>query len=179
MKCDVAIDECASNPCNNGTCIDLVNGYQCVCPPGFTGESCIPLYTNEHQELILLFISGINCGEDIPECGSQPCLNGGSCTEPSPNTFQCSCPPGVTGVYCEMVTYATFNGDSVLQITQRSPSRTKRSISGVTGEVKFSLQTTVFNGIILFATGVSFEDYLICSVQQSQNIRWKDNSLNL
>lgn len=34
-------DECLSGPClNGGHCINLVNGYDCVCEPGYTGASC-------------------------------------------------------------------------------------------------------------------------------------------
>ena len=35
------IDECASNPCQNGgQCIDGINGYTCFCAAGFTGVNC-------------------------------------------------------------------------------------------------------------------------------------------
>ena len=35
------VDECESSPCANGaTCIDLENGYRCVCAQGWQGDTC-------------------------------------------------------------------------------------------------------------------------------------------
>ncbi|XP_039728544.1 fibulin-7 isoform X2 [Pteropus medius] len=35
------ISECSSQPCQNGgTCVEGVNQYKCVCPPGRTGSRC-------------------------------------------------------------------------------------------------------------------------------------------
>lgn len=35
------INECEVRPCkNNGTCVDLVNGYQCFCTNAFSGIDC-------------------------------------------------------------------------------------------------------------------------------------------
>ena len=33
-------NECASSPCVNGKCIDVVNGYRCECQSGYTGTVC-------------------------------------------------------------------------------------------------------------------------------------------
>ena len=33
-------DECASSPCLHDTCTDLVNGFECQCEEGWTGEMC-------------------------------------------------------------------------------------------------------------------------------------------
>lgn len=39
--CETNINECHSSPClHNATCEDLIGGYECICLPGFTGESC-------------------------------------------------------------------------------------------------------------------------------------------
>ncbi|XP_024237361.2 protein crumbs homolog 2a [Oncorhynchus tshawytscha] len=40
-RCETEIDECESNPCQNGgSCIDRVNRFWCVCLPGYSGLFC-------------------------------------------------------------------------------------------------------------------------------------------
>jgi len=37
-NCEVNLDDCQSNPCDYGRCIDKINGYECACEPGYTGK---------------------------------------------------------------------------------------------------------------------------------------------
>ncbi|KAK7823853.1 hypothetical protein U0070_020524, partial [Myodes glareolus] len=71
---------CSSHPCVNGECIEGVLSYSCKCDPGW---------------------SGTNCTENINECVSNPCLNGGTCID-GINGFTCACTSSWTGYYCQM-----------------------------------------------------------------------------
>ena len=52
---------CSPSPCQNGAECFLIQGtYECVCRPGFQGQ---------------------HCKEEINECDSVPCRNGGSCED--------------------------------------------------------------------------------------------------
>ncbi|XP_072172586.1 uncharacterized protein [Diadema setosum] len=74
------IDDCLSGPCfNNGTCIDLLGGFQCNCPDGFGGDEC---------------------GFDKDECLYDPCQNGATCDNEY-GSFSCICPPDYVGELCE------------------------------------------------------------------------------
>lgn len=81
---DVFISICilffCSSCFNGGTCVDGINTFTCLCPPGFTG---------------------IYCQHDINECDSKPCLNGGTCQD-SYGTYKCTCPHGYTGLNCQV-----------------------------------------------------------------------------
>ncbi|XP_030837410.1 delta-like protein 1 [Strongylocentrotus purpuratus] len=83
--CEIEIDACIASsepPCaNNGQCIDLRQGYRCVCQTGFTGTQC---------------------ENDIP-CTPDPCVNAcisGTCINVG-DTYTCNCPQGITGQFCE------------------------------------------------------------------------------
>lgn len=77
--CEEDINECASNPCVNGVCVDHVGWYQCFCVPGHGGK---------------------HCEVDYNECQSNPCLNDGLCVDRL-NHYQCQCGRGYTGKNCE------------------------------------------------------------------------------
>lgn len=54
--CHHNIDECHSDPCIHGKCVDGINEYACRCEEGY---------------------DGVSCERNIDECVSSPCLNGG------------------------------------------------------------------------------------------------------
>ena len=60
---------------------DGVNMFTCTCAAGYTGATC---------------------GTEVDECDSNPCQNGGLCTD-NLNSFTCSCSVGFTGDTCQDV----------------------------------------------------------------------------
>ena len=70
---------CSTDPCsNNGTCLQSVSGFTCVCRGNFTGEIC---------------------ETRINDCQDVDC-NDGTCVDRI-QSFTCQCDPGFTGDFCE------------------------------------------------------------------------------
>nr|XP_055175399.1 protein crumbs homolog 1 isoform X2 [Nyctereutes procyonoides] len=106
IHCEEDIDECSSNPCQNGgTCENLSGHYTCRCP--FDNHSGT-------------FYGGKNCSDVLLGCTRHQCLNNGMCIPHFQNGqhgFSCLCPSGYTGPLCELVTTLSFEGNGFLWIT--------------------------------------------------------------
>ncbi|XP_062873417.1 von Willebrand factor D and EGF domain-containing protein [Trichomycterus rosablanca] len=75
-RCEVNVDDCKSNPCQSGECVDGHNSFTCLCPAGLTG---------------------VMCEEDIDECVLAPCFPGVSCKN-THGSFVCGpCPDHRSG----------------------------------------------------------------------------------
>ena len=78
-NCDVDTDDCLSNWCMNGSCVDGLNSYTCNCDAGWEGQFC---------------------DVNIDDCASNPCVNG-SCND-GIESFTCSCDAGWEGDLCDV-----------------------------------------------------------------------------
>ena len=128
LMCEDDIDECLSEPCQNGgDCAEDVDEYSCSCNDGFLG---------------------VRCQTDIDECRSHPCINRGLCdhqTEfvpgysetalPPPGEYSCACQDGYTGMNCAEVlpTLRFFSLRAPCVATNCAQPRTEESATEVLG----------------------------------------------
>ncbi|XP_077009440.1 sushi, nidogen and EGF-like domain-containing protein 1 isoform X3 [Tamandua tetradactyla] len=121
-RCHLDVNECASQPCQNGgTCTHGTNSFSCQCPTGFGGPTCetaqSPCDAKECQHGSQCLVengsavcmcqagyTGTTCETDVDECGSSPCLNGGSCVDLVGN-YTCLCTEPFEGRHCETGSY--------------------------------------------------------------------------
>ncbi|XP_039768109.1 delta-like protein 3 [Ornithorhynchus anatinus] len=119
LFCSQDLDYCAHHrPCARGaTCTNAgPGGFTCTCPPGFSGRLC---------------------EVDTNECDSNPCANGGSCSDLE-NDYECTCPRGFYGKNCEVsaMTCADgpcFNGGSCAGGTGAGATYTCQCLPGFHG----------------------------------------------
>ncbi len=114
--CNVATDQCAPHPCNNGgTCTRTstlglgapLNSYTCSCPSGYSGATCD--------------LSSYACDGSQ----GQSCYNGGTC---QPDAFggNCSCVYPFEGTYCQNISgnAAAYKNSEVRFASVRYPVST-------------------------------------------------------
>ncbi|WAR31504.1 FBP1-like protein [Mya arenaria] len=107
--CEQNIDECESNPCvNDGSCIDGLNGYTCVCTDDI--DDCLTNHCQNNgscEDGLNTYtckcaggFNGTNCENEIPICDREPCQNGATCNETTEG-YSCTCVAGFSGTRCE------------------------------------------------------------------------------
>ncbi|KAJ8978001.1 hypothetical protein NQ317_004546 [Molorchus minor] len=122
--CETNIDDCEDASCPPGkVCVDLVNNYECQCPPGFAGKDCStdvdPCAKEPCHNGTCVVTDSVNykftcdcdagfagtvpfCNQDIDECVLSPKIcNHGICFN-TIGSFQCYCQPGFTGEHCNL-----------------------------------------------------------------------------
>ncbi|XP_037806370.1 protein crumbs isoform X4 [Lucilia sericata] len=88
---------------NGGTC--TLNGTHCYCPTGYSGERCEKLEScslTNCQEPMVCSQNKCICPENkiCTSCASQPCRNGGVCSDLPNGDYECKCPAAWTGRNC-------------------------------------------------------------------------------
>ena len=129
-NCETAIDHCilSSPNCNNGSCVNGIGNFTCLCDPGFTGGLC---------------------NVNIDECISAGCQNG-QC-EDLVNDFQCTCYPGWTGRLCDVdIDYCNLDSSN------SGPCDSTGTVTCIDGNFTYSCTCT--NGITGYNCSVDINE---------------------
>ncbi|XP_054270391.1 protein crumbs isoform X2 [Macrosteles quadrilineatus] len=167
-NCEIDINECESNPCVKGNCINDINKYHCECDDGFEGVNCeieidecerykpcvhgtcVDLTANYNCQCQPGY-GGKNCSVELTGCKENQCLNNGSCKpyleNESKQLFNCSCTNGYHGHICDKPTTMSLNGTSYVMInTSREEGY----------DIQFRFKTTLPNGLLAIGKGPTF-----------------------
>uniref|UniRef100_H3CXT7 Crumbs cell polarity complex component 1 n=1 Tax=Tetraodon nigroviridis TaxID=99883 RepID=H3CXT7_TETNG len=123
VNCDEKADVCQNHRCaNGGTCLHGPDRYACLCPENFTGPLCrrpkfpVSVCGDETRNYTCFNggnctdrelscdcppgFTGHRCEQELDECKSNPCQNGGYCHN-LVNKFVCVCDMSYAGDVCQ------------------------------------------------------------------------------
>ncbi|XP_076260124.1 cell polarity complex component crumbs [Rhynchophorus ferrugineus] len=167
QNCEININECESDPCNFGNCIDQIGSYVCECFEGYEGVhcdkdiddcannpcihgSCIDKVANYTCNCNPNY-GGKNCSVELIGCIDKPCQHNGVCIPylrgENDHRFNCSCPPGFFGQACENRTTISFSGNSLVTVnTSRDEGY----------DIQFRFKTTLGDGLLALGKGLTY-----------------------
>ncbi|XP_050294344.1 protein crumbs isoform X2 [Anthonomus grandis grandis] len=167
-NCETNINECESNPCQFGSCVDKIGGYVCECEMGYEGIHCEqdidecerydPCQRGSCIDRVANYFcvcepdyGGKNCSVLLTGCVDEPCENGGVCKPYLVNEvehrFNCSCSNGFHGLTCQNKTTMSFAGNSLVTInTSREEGY----------DIQFRFKTTLGDGLLALGKGLTY-----------------------
>ena len=105
--------KCEPNPCqNSGICRELMEeeDYKCECLHEYRGKDCegLPVVittclcyrTKSVSSIMTFFPCFFSFLEEINLCESNPCINGGTCSQLG-SSYHCLCVEGFRGLNCQ------------------------------------------------------------------------------
>uniref|UniRef100_A0A3B3VJD0 Crumbs cell polarity complex component 1 n=1 Tax=Poecilia latipinna TaxID=48699 RepID=A0A3B3VJD0_9TELE len=143
VDCEEQVDVCRNHLCANGaTCLHGPDKYACLCAENYTGPLCstpkLPVSVCGDELRNYTCFNGGNCTDrelscdcpagfighrceqDVDECKSNPCLNGGYCRN-LVNRFVCVCDMSFAGDVCQTdLTSESLTSNLLLSISLAS-----------------------------------------------------------
>ena len=190
--CETNINECGTETCGFGTCIDGFGAFKCDCQDGYLGVNCAtkcPIGTAGHncnmskqfcderscpstfecvevsdgfECLCPIGFGGINCDTPL-SCDNTECVNGGTCHSGTIYGFNCVCKDKFWGQKCELLRSTSFGGRSFIRFQGSI-------LPNQNAAIDFSLSTASGNGLVLFATNYrdfGHEDFIVVDITNS------------
>ncbi|XP_060527208.1 protein crumbs [Cylas formicarius] len=167
-NCEININECESNPCHFGACLDQIGGYECECEDGYEGKHCEmdidecdkfkPCVHGTCDDRVANYFcyceqgfGGKNCSVELIGCFDGPCQNGGECQpyliNENEHRFNCTCRNGYNGHICEKITTMSFSGNSLVIVnTTREEGY----------DVQFRFKTNIGDGLLALGKGLTY-----------------------
>ncbi|KAM4663381.1 protein crumbs homolog 2 [Discoglossus pictus] len=176
-NCSVNINECESEPCQNGgLCRDMNNGFLCDCALGYTGYVCaINIDDCENnpcengatcQDGIANYLclcpatapdgttwGGKNCSVKLVGCLGHRCQNEATCIptyEGEVHSYVCQCQPGFYGENCSTPTTFSFSSTGYFVYDLSVSNRSRRSVEEVTTRMAVRFRTTLPDMVIAY-----------------------------
>ncbi len=139
VVCEMNLDECESDPCQNGgRCEDAINDYTCHCPPPAPDQ---------------LPWGGHDCDVPLTGCVPDPCQNNATCV-PSllrdQHQHTCTCASGFHGDTCQTSTTFSVTAGGYLLIEVPHINRTRRQAGSQGPSVQLRFRTTLPDLILFF-----------------------------